>query len=700
MSEFKSKIAYCILALYCGAVWYTANCLAQTLAPEVATTKAKGESYLNPLLPQIRERNPEAALQQFDRLIDQTLPLNDLVLSDLPSAAAALHRSLAQQDSGDVFAWLSKWTLPTNERERIRMLTVPVPMDAPPKAFARAIGERPRDSTFAVAAVGPVDGLWCSGWMWLEAANALGQLPATRINLKAMVDKQIAGAEPLYVLSQLSGTRGDLALVQAYLQKRTNAISESTQLTTSDIQDLAIAAAAMEHPETQAAAEACLSIMMDRAIGDDLVGLRPLLRIAHATAVQTHRGKSSPDILFKQQLKYWVPATVRSATAIEHGERSGVWLTHELHLLHLAGGTADVLLCRYPLTGSFDFICETQEGGQVGTDGGLVYGGLQFQVLGRSDQLTVLDADARQAVTRRAPFARTGSQPVFNHVSIRSSETTSQFESNFHPIWFDEQSSLASPWLGLRSSGINRPVFRNLQLTGQPQIMKQVELIADEQLRGWMSGFYAESQPPIHDARMEAPSEQANQSKQVYDWSVQEDRIIAAKQTTPAEAAKPGLLQYQRPLLASESIAYEFLYQDDASIIHPAVGRLAFLLEAGGVRMRWITSGEADWTGLTMDNVLLEPQNRRGPRSLPLKPGAWNQVRVQRASEELLIHLNDELIFQRALEPNADSTFGLYRASRSSEAAIKNVIMTGDWPNDELQRFLKNPLATVAVETK
>lgn len=697
MQKIHLVIAQYIIAISFMMMLMTCPCVAQTA--EAVLPTAKGTAYTRLLLPHIRDRNPEAALQTFDGLIDQTLPLGDLVYSDLPSAAAALHRSLAQQDSGDVFNWLSKWTLPTTERQRVRMITVPVPIDAPPKVFARSIGERPRDTTFAVASVGPVEGLWCSGWLWLRAANDLGQLPAVRVKLKGMVDNQVAGAEPLYVLSQLAGTRGDLALANAYLQKRTIGTGEALPLTPSDINDVAIAAAAIEYPETQATAEACLASMIDRATDDDAVNLQPMLRIAHAVAVQSHRGKSPSSVLFENRLKHWIPVTVRSAKAIERGQRSGVWLTHEQHVLHLAGGDSDILLCRYPLTGAFDFICETQEGGAIGTDGGLVYGGLQFQALGRTDQLTVWDADAKQAVTRTAPFARSGTSPVFNHVSIRSSGKASQFESNFHPIWFDEQASLASPWLGLRSGGTKRPVFRNLRLTGEPQIPRQIELITSDQLRGWMSGFYDESQPPISDSRMQPTDGGAAEAKPVFDWRVEGDRIIAAKQTTSAEAGKPGLLQYQRPLLEDESITYEFLHQNDSSIVHPAVGRLAFLLEAGGVRLRWITTGESEWTGLPIDNAALEPLNRRGPRTLPLKQEAWNQVRVQRTGGEILVHLNGELIYQRPIEPNADTTFGLYRTARAHEVTIRNAIMTGNWPSTVPQDFLADPLTLASAET-
>lgn len=442
--------------------------------------------------------------------------------------------------------------------------------------------------------------------------------------------------------------------------------------------------------------------MVKRASDDDAIGLRPLLRVAHAIAVQSHHGQSPPSVLFENRLKHWIPVSTRSAKAIERGERTGVWLTHEHHLLHLAGGAADLLLFRYPLVGAFDFICETQEGGDVGTDGGLVYGGLQFQTLGRTDQLTVWDAGAQHVVTRHAPFARSGTGPVFNHVSIRSTPEASQFESNFHPVWFDQSAALSSPWIGLRSSGTKRPVFRNLRFVGKPEVPRQIEMIATDdgsQLRGWLA-FYNESLPLFFDTRTETNQDNVTEQRQPDDWHLSDGQLIGAKQAAAPDASKPGLLQYQRPLLAGDSITYEFLYQDDASIVHPAVGRLAFLLESGGVRLRWITTGESEWTGLAVDNAALEPLNRRGPKALPLVPNDWNWVRVAYDADTVTIELNGELIYQRAIDQGADTTFGLYRGNRDSESRVRNIIMTGDWPLMLPADFVEKPGIITAEMTR
>ncbi|MCA9140678.1 MAG: DUF1583 domain-containing protein [Planctomycetales bacterium] len=663
------------------------------------------ESVATRVMLALRDRDPEGALEVLDKNIDQTLGITDLVYSDLPSAAAGLHRSLAQVSSDGQYELLEAWTLPNAKRNRVRVLSVPVPTDAPPRVFARSIGERPRETTFVVASVGHVQGFFCSGWMLLQAANDLGQLARLRIRLEELEKQQVTGAKELLVLSQLLGPRGDLALVNSFLVSQSQTeIAADSELTPGDINVAAIAAAATLHEETQATAEAFLGSLVARSGGGKSIGLRPFLRIAHAIATQAYRGQSPPDTLLENRLSYWVPVTIRTAKDIERGHPSGLWLTHENHILHLAGGTADVLFCRFPLVGSFDFICETQEGSSIGTDGGLVYGGLQFQALGRTNELTVWDADAQQRLTKPSPFARTDNQPVFNRVSIRSTDEGSQFESNFHPVWFDGPPAQSSPWIGLRSSGAKRPVFRNLQVIGNPAIPKEIHISSGDELRGWQSTFYGESQPMFRETGTRDDVAEVHPGEQSFDWQLRDGEIIASDRSQADASEHPGLLRYQRPLLDGDSIAYEFMFAGESSVVHPAVGRLAFLLESGGVRLRYLTTGASEWSGLAIDNAALEPLYRKGPRRLPLKENDWNSVRTQIKGGDILVHLNDQLIYQRPIESRlggeppvwelgSGTQFGLYRATRTTASRIRNVVMTGEWPDSLPEEFISNPVA-------
>ena len=65
------------------------------------------------------------------------------------------------------------------------------------------------------------------------------------------------------------------------------------------------------------------------------------------------------------------------------------------------------------------------------------------------------------------------------------------------------------------------------------------------------------------------------------------------------------------------STSYEFLYEPGQVMVHPAIDRLAFLLEPEGVKVHWMTAGGSDLSGLPADNAADEPANRRGPKRAP-----------------------------------------------------------------------------------
>ena len=87
---------------------------------------------------------------------------------------------------------------------------------------------------------------------------------------------------------------------------------------------------------------------------------------------------------------------------------------------------------------------------------------------------------------------------------------------------------------------------------------------------------------------------------------------------------EPALLL--RPLRDGDVLTYEFLYEPGQVMVHPALDRLAFLLEPEGVKVHWMTAGGSDLSGLPADNAADEPANRRGPDAAPLEARQWNAV--------------------------------------------------------------------------
>jgi hypothetical protein len=140
-------------------------------------------------------------------------------------------------------------------------------------------------------------------------------------------------------------------------------------------------------------------------------------------------------------------------------------------------------------------------------------------------------------------------------------------------------------------------------------------------------------------------------------------------------------LAFLRPLRPRETLRYEFYYQPGEVMVHPSFGRIAYLLEPDGVRLHWLTEGfDKDWTGLAADNAVAVPAERRGPVQLPLKPGAWNTLQVALTNTGFVLELNGVSVYERELGPEADRTFGLFHYKDQTAVQVRNVVLTGPWP--------------------
>lgn len=651
----------------------------------------------------LQKHDVEQALSVMGPAADAMKDVQPTAEEGIASVAGGLFRALNQLDEGERFDLLYAWTMPTDTRKSVRLLTSVVPQVAPPKAFARIIGERPRDETFAVSSIGDIHGLFCSGWTLVKAADEIGRLRRLTTELEELVADGIPLADTLLLMAQLADPRSDESKLKATLEARLERLLASVaeeavaggETVIIDPSDIAVAAAASTVKSQQRVSEAMFKSLVEQTLKGSATRLRSFLRLSYATAVQLARGESGPETIRTNRLKYWVPVSGATSAMHRQGATAATWLVHEDHVLHLAGSRNDVLFFRYPLVGEFEFRCESQEGGRIMTDGGLVYGGLQFEALGRTNQLTIRDADTVYSVVKPCPFVRHESRPTFNRMSIRSSADLAVLTVNMHPMWFDPaEKAAASPWVGLRSFEERRPMFRNLEITGEPVIPREVRMADGDDLRGWMSQYYGESQPSF------AAAEAVDSAVMSPDWVLESGVISAPKVKADAGVFSQSVLHYQRPLLDGESVSYEFEYQPGEIHIHPALGRMAFLIEPGGVQVHWMTSGDFEWTGLPADNALLEPLSRRGPRPLPLKEGEWNSVRLARADGKVTVTLNSDVIYQRVVDFGGDLSFGFYRNRTETAARIRNVVMTGNWPESLPEDCLANPAVTGRLAAK
>jgi hypothetical protein len=492
---------------------------------------------------------------------------------------------------------------------------------------------------------------------------------------------------------------------------------------------------------------------MNRPDAVDSPLLRPALRRAWAKAVTRRSGRES-KLLDDPGLLAWVATHGNSSAEHAAGYAKPAWLAHESRVMHLAGSQGNSLMFRYPLTGKFAFSLDTQAGGRPGTDGGVAYGGLSYlvdgceQTLKISDSRDQIDRPCPHVRVRGRTGGRHAGQAQFNRLALSVSDKQVSVLSNGEPVWSGEQSPVTSPWLGLHAIGDRMPVFLGLEITGNPVVPREVRMSDGDSLAGWSTVFGTDRLPrvlpeedgqendgarilkegavdetnpnhfvpsilathilahPLPSDRIGGSPIDASGAEIDHDWFAKDGMIHGARreqeggppspQPSPAsgrggKTVAQSQLRYCRPLLDDESISYEFFYEPGKHEVHPTLGRLAFLIEPGGVRLHWITDGDREWTGLSEDNAVVVPFDRRGPKPLPLVEADWNRMTIAIERGKATLTLNEQLVYQRKLDPQADRNFGLYHDACRSAAQVKNVVMRGDWPErlsaDELSKL-------------
>jgi hypothetical protein len=807
------------------------------------------------------------AMKSLGEAADLNLSVEDKTDDGLGSAAAGLHRHLVGLNADERYEVLREWSLPTDARRGIRVLTAMTPIDAPPTVFARALGERPRDSSFAVPEIGGVYGLFCSTWELVKAADEAGSLRRLMNELTRLTDDDVPNANfaltlarvvaarrqdaalinelssfadliddssagspygmlrshqqvwqygygrfdeesertadfklfphwdgdtwdggPEYPDKELGWTglnangghpgarhdairrwiapRDGTLLINGALRRTATAgnglrgrvvssrsglvgnwiVRSGTVLTSiatikvqrddtldfivdaiegentddsfswraqlafrsgdgsrlsfdsavgfhgprESIADVVVGAACLQHEWLQPIGERVLKTKLEQTYGPESLRMRPFLRYAHATALQHRYEDARKDILTNSDLELWAPASTKRVWPQPQGSVRPLWLSDQDHIMHAFGPRNDYLLFRYPLTGEFRFSCDTQIGGAGGTDGCVAYGGLGYEVWAARSLAKIFDASFQKIAEFGCPFVASNRIPTFNRFSLTSRTDGATFSANGHPTWVDPLKYLTSPWIGLRSWGERVPIYRNFKIAGNPVIPREVKMSAGNSLRGWVADYYVESTPPPPGQAQAGFQGFFKRMMTSYDWSALGGVIQGARRAAPNEAISQSRLYYLRPLQDGESISYEFEYQPEQLEVHPALGRIAFVIEPTGVRLHWMTDGDQEWTGLSEDNSVVEPLNRRGPKPLPLMAGEWNGVTVELKRDILTLSLNDETIYTRQMEPENERTFGFYHDKNRSAVRVRNVVMRGDWPEQLTDQQLNN----------
>ena len=354
----------------------------------------------------------------------------------------------------------------------------------------------------------------------------------------------------------------------------------------------------------------------------------------------------------------WARVTQTTAETRGLGEPITHWGARDDTFRHYPGHALDLMYLAIPLRGEFEVNCELT--GAADCKIRLQYGGL---AIGPKADLKHLE---------RAQFGRPVAELSVNpplekpsewfpyRLVVKGGRMTAYISGRkVHeaPVTPD-----SDPWLALLSEDIQTGSVRKITIAGDPQIPEKISLSAQTDLAGWTASEYGDT------TTGDDP-----------DWDKRGEEITGRMLDDVAGSKRESVLRYHRPMLEDGRITYEFYHEPGKVMAHPALGRVVFLLEPDGVKLHLLTDGAYERSGLAPDNIREEPECRRGPASLPLKPQAWNQVVISVAGDKVTLELNGQPIFERPIEPTNQRSFGLFHYADQSQVRARNVTYQGSW---------------------
>lgn len=602
-------------------------------------------------------------------------PITFMEFPEAPGLLGPLARGLAGRPAADRYVFLKAWVLPSPTRKAIRLVAGPAGDDSvPPAAFGK----------FAA----PPAGLVSSLGLLIDAARAAGKLEELETEARAAVAVKAPNAESLLRLVLIA--RGHGKEVEAWVRQRADEV----------VKKLAAAPAAPDsefpipRPTTgYPAAERWADLVLARACLADPVLREPGEKMAAPLADYFQRTEAQFGLgmgvargldVFTQGLgsggvvqgELAILRALRAAgeSARSSGTRLALWfddrprppdrplagwLAHERHLTIAPGSATRRLHFAYPLAGTFELSFEASNLGHV------EYAGRAFNLF-----------DPMAALRGRLPVGvGSSARDDFRRFTLQVTPDRVRCLIDGRPVFEDVAPDPASPWLVLTAGSGGQPVFRNLSLTGTPQVPREVPLVRGDRL-SWSA------EPATIRAKSAAdpfpmPFDLEALKPEVV-WSATGGVVTGRRDTAQAGRPPPSQLQLGRPLRPGESVSYEFLYEPDRTAVFPSLDRLAVLLAPDGVRLHWARGDEA--FGLKEDNAVADPDGRRGPERLPLRAGEWNEVKLTLDGDVAVLELNGAKVHEHKLDPANDRRFGLFHFRSRTEAKARNVVLRGNWP--------------------
>jgi len=580
-------------------------------------------------------------------------------------------------------AWRD-WTMPVNDRQTVRLAAQFVKPANIPTPFLQ---------------LNPIPGtphqtdLICNLTELLAAAAKCGALDELKDAVNHARDEKLPNSEFLHVLYliETGDTTAGIPAVQQMLDsmEERNKSDNGRQRRT-PMADYVIYRRSLQSPA-----------FADFFASSGQTSLRIMLEALISGTTMAHLNVDFSDVLASRtggQLKPgdetgladWLPASANTAF---DPSIPPWWVAQDNMLFHLAGDGTDLLYFAYPVEGNFEFTVDCLQRSWGECDAG--YGGVAVLSQAFGDSGSVLSFTGEDSVRRPVGLKR--NTPNLNKVRIQSLDGKLRYFLNEH-LAYEETLTGTCPWITLASSQNRVSMFRNPAISGTPSVPKEVRLLTAASMEGWSCPGFGDRRPSPRVMAGKPKSEndsgywEQRQEPTKPDWS-NKNGVLTSQPNPDAAVDRQSRIRYCRPLRDGESLKYEFFYEPESIVAHPMIGRLAMLLQPDGVMTHWLA--EPDWddafSGILLDNAIAEPDCRRGPSVLPLKPSDWNTVELTLKDGSALISLNGTLVFERPVPEESDTRVGMFRYQRQ-ESRIRNAVLTGPWPESLSEELRRNML--------
>ncbi len=347
----------------------------------------------------------------------------------------------------------------------------------------------------------------------------------------------------------------------------------------------------------------------------------------------------------------------------------------------ISGHELDYLAFRGPIAGDVEINCEVATRPGAFTE--LFVHGIAAQPVDGGHQISTGGfAKGNRQVEISPPLEAIESQ---SHLRVVVHDGVANHFFNGRPVFETAIGSSSAPWVALRSWRRTASEIRNLHLVGSAKIADSISLLGDASLSGWASYY----DPDL------------NNGTGTWNAVVGDDetvRLVSEVSNNVRGSFDEDLLYYVRPISWDAQIQYEFDYQGGTIDVHPAFGRSVFLISPHGVRRHQLTDSKFEQSNLRPDNAV-PLQNL--PTTSFEKPNfveGWNKAELRIKDNTLSLWLNGDPIARTEFPSATSRTFGLFHYRDQTHAIVRNVRLTGDWPNT-LPAIDQQPLASELVAT-